>query len=91
MAEHGSRCKWEVVGGTNIYLDDTRYGEAETPEFAAFIVRACNSHDELVRVLERIVEADEQQWVGYEPKTVAYELAGIARVALARAEGKDNV
>jgi len=59
-------------------------GAYGTQEDAAFIVKACNAHDELVAVLQDIVAAD-----GMRPGHVAYksraDIAAMARAALAKA------
>lgn len=61
------------------------YPHAERHANAAFIVRACNAHDDLLAALKRIVTAYDLP--GHWQDEVAQAM-GQARAAIARAEGR---
>lgn len=71
-----------IAGSKPGYLAEIRdCGSGDVSANAAFIVRACNAHDELVAALRDIARTDRTT------KTSAADLADIARAALAKAEG----
>jgi hypothetical protein len=72
-----NRMSFNMQGGWKHGSDDfrTTYGELEAN--AAFIVRACNAHADLVMALERLIEA----WESYEDfgQPVKEAMAALAR------------
>jgi hypothetical protein len=80
----GKRPTWEYVEGQDgqaiCLIGQTSDGEAN----AAFIVRACNAHEDLVAALSELVELLEDN----QPDWYLKKHFNHARAALAKAEGK---
>lgn len=66
-------------------LVDAKGGEPCTKDNAAFIVRACNSHYEILAALETIVNSEEMETGTF--VCDFQSLQSVARAALAKAKG----
>ena len=76
---------WNLQVGSDAPMDEA-LGEDETKANAAFIVRACNSHEELLAALKGLVP---YQATWSEPAKTPYGRAiAAANAAIAKAEGR---
>ena len=77
-----------VYGPDNVpvaYVDYQHVGDgALSNENAAFIVRACNAHDDLVAAVEELLE----HLADNDPELSGSPLCGMARAALAKAKSE---
>lgn len=82
----------EIILSTHDGQTDWVAGTAERKETAAFIVRACNAHDDLVAALDRMAEflAGVLKKDGFPHDTAMLALALIDRAdaAIAKAKGE---
>ena len=79
VSEDKTRRNFILVGGP-IHSKNTN---ESTSEFAEFIVRACNCHDELLAACEAIAKLNEGQG-----RRNMCEIAGQAQQAIAKATGE---
>lgn len=97
-----------MAAGPSFYVIDeagediarVRGGDDRSHPNAEFIVRACNSHEELLEVVRMVANASmcgtksepPESWIGWQwsggGTEAAYRIKELARAALAKAEGR---